>query len=156
GMTPTQFEKVLQDYLHHALYFPMPAPPGIENTSTYPTKAIGETDAEAVLADLHMHEADYREVAVKEFEEVLAKQPDNAIAHRGLGYAFLQKAEFQKSEEHFRKAVEFNTTDAQAHYFYALLMVRRSGMVVAGNENQQYFSIGSGDASAMSTVKKEV
>ena len=156
GMSPAQLEKALNDYMHHALFFHLPSPPGIDNTSGYSSRAISETDAAAVLADLHLHERDYQEAAVKEFEDVLAKQPDNGVAHRGLGYALFRKGDYQKAEEHFRKSVELNTADAQSHYFYALLLLRRAGVITSGGETQSFVMIGSGESQPMNVVKREV
>ena len=125
GMTPAQFDKALEEYYRgRATTFHI-ALPQLPLADSYTSRSISETDTEAILADLHLHEPDYAAQAVTEFQQVLEKQPNNAIAHRGLGYALLRKGEYAKAEEHLRTAIASGAADARTHYLYALLLTRK-------------------------------
>ena len=91
----------------------------------------------AILADLHLYGRDYQEATLKEFEEVLSKQPDNATANRGLGYAYLRKGDFQKAEQHFEKAVAAGSTEPETHYLYALMLTRAARLERSSGEDVQ-------------------
>src|SRR5262249_22558002 len=92
GMTAAHFDKTIHNYLSGGRihYARIATPPGIETTG-YSVTQISPVNAKAVLADAHLHSPDYHEKAVQEFEEVLAAEPNNAAALRGLGYAALRK-----------------------------------------------------------------
>lgn len=139
GMAPGDFDKVLRQYFQgKVLYFKYPAPKGPElDSKSYSSRMLMDTESAAVLADMHLHERDYQDTAVKEFEEVLAKQPDNATAHRGLGYAYLRKGDFSKAEGQFEKAVAAGNAEAETHYLYALMLTRAARLTQASGESVQ-------------------
>ncbi len=74
-----------------------------------------------------MHSQDYRDKAIEEFEAILKSDPNNAAACRGLGYAYLQKQDFAKAAEFFKRSSEQDSKDPRVHYYNALLMARESG-----------------------------
>jgi tetratricopeptide (TPR) repeat protein len=78
-------------------------------------------DARAVMADVHLHSIDYLDKAVNEFEAILAADPNNAAALRGLGYAALRKQDFPRAGDYFRKAVQADSKDPRVFYYSALL-----------------------------------
>jgi len=123
GLEPKQFDRQLSDYAHssHLVSHTFEAPAGIDDTAYSVTK-LDEADARAVLADLHLHSPDHAQQAMGEFEQVLQLIPNHAAAHRGLGYAYLRKRQFEPAAEHFRRAAELDSTDARVHYYNALLM----------------------------------
>ena len=125
GMNSAEFDKALHAYAHHGL--PEFSVPGAQVASedSYTSRSISEIDADAILADLHLHEPDYGAQAVTEFQQVLEKQPNNAIAHRGLGYALLRKGDYQQAEQHLKAAIASGGADARTHYLYALLLTRK-------------------------------
>jgi len=137
GMPPAQFDKVLRRYFEAGSYsMRYPAPHGPElDLKSYSVKMLADTEGAAILADLHLHESDYQEAAVREFEEVLVKQPDNATAHRGLGYAYLRKGDFQKAEQHFEKAVAAGSIEPETHYLYALMLTRAAKLEKSSGES---------------------
>lgn len=128
GMPPAQFDKDLRDYYNgRGRLLDAPAP-SLPSEQTYTSRPISDADAEAILGDLHLHEIDYTDQAVGEFQQVLQQQPDNAIAHRGLGYALLRKGDYTQAEQHLKLAIA-NTAggaDARTHYLYALLLTRKA------------------------------
>ncbi len=125
GMTPAQFDKALEEYYRGRATTFHVALPQLPPADSYTSRSISETDTDAILADLHLHESDYAAQAVTEFQQVLEKQPNNPIAHRGLGYALLRKGDYAKAEEHLKTAIASGAADARTHYLYALLLTRK-------------------------------
>jgi len=123
GMSPTQFDKVLRDYVGtgHSIYYTIPTPADIA-TSGYTAVPLSPADSAAILADIHLHSLDYREKAIEEFQEILKSDVNNAAACRGLGYAYLQKRESRQAAEYFRRAAQLDSKDPRVHYYSALLM----------------------------------
>lgn len=129
GTSTAQLDKELHEYFARGrvTYTTIPTPPGIETTG-YTVTAMSAVAAKAVLADAHLHSMDYQDKAVSEFQEVLATEPGNEAALRGLGYAALQKKDFDRASEYFKKAVQADSKDARVYYYSALLMHRQGGM----------------------------
>jgi len=123
GMSPTQFDKVLGDYVSSRQwkYYAFPAPVDITTTG-YTAVPLSSSDSAAILADAHLHSQDYKEKAIAEFQEILKSDANNAAACRGLGYAYLQKRENQLAGDYFRRAAQLNSQDPRVHYYSALLM----------------------------------
>ena len=158
GMSPAQFDKVLhQSFAGQSFYFKYPAPHGPElDSKSYSARPISDTEGAAVLADLHLHERDHQEAAVKEFEAVLVKQPDNATAHRGLGYAYLRKGEFQRAEQHFEEAVTAGSAEAETHYLYALMLTRAAKLErISGDQIELNLEV-TGRSPQNALMKKEL
>ncbi|MBZ5648426.1 MAG: tetratricopeptide repeat protein [Acidobacteriia bacterium] len=106
--------------------------------STFTAAPIAPLDARATLADVKLHSPDHHEEAVKEFEDILKAQPDNATAHRGLGYAYLHQDDFDRAGEHFRQAARLSTTDPRVYYFSALVVARQA--MLAGRSPREQLS----------------
>jgi tetratricopeptide (TPR) repeat protein len=125
GMSAGEFDKVLRNYVSSGRfrYFPIPTPPNIVS-SEYVVRTLSSADSGAVLADIHLHSRDYQEKAIAEFREILNNDPNNALACRGLGYAYLQKRDFAQAEEFFKRAAQGDSKDPRVHYYSALLMSR--------------------------------
>ena len=125
GMTPAQLDKALHDYYDgRGKLYHVAAPPVAPETS-YTSRPLSDADAESALADLHLHESDYIDQAATEFQQVLQKQPANAIALRGLGYACFRKGNYPEAERNLKAAVATNTADSRTHYLYAMLLARK-------------------------------
>ena len=129
GMPAAQFDKTIRNYLSAGRihYMKIATPPGIETTG-YVTAPMTAVNAKAVLADAHLHSPDYQEKAVHEFEEVLAAEPNNAAALRGLGYAALRKSDFEHAGDYFHRAVQADSKDARVYYYSALLANKEDEM----------------------------
>ncbi len=122
GMTAAQLDKALYNYLSAGRihYAKIATPPGIATTG-YAVTPLSPTSAKAVMADVHLHSPDYQAKAADEFEHVLAVEPNNAAALRGLGYAALRKRDFEHAGDYFRRAVQSDSKDARVYYYSALL-----------------------------------
>jgi len=127
GMSPDQVDHMLREYYLSGRwkYFKVSAPAEI-NDIQYTARALSGVDAAAILADLHYHSRDYQEAAFAEFKRILTLQPDNAIANRGLGYAYLQRNQFDEAADHFRRAAAQDSQDPWVHFLSASLMYRQS------------------------------
>ena len=150
GMTPAEFDKALDAYIHHGgRKWSVPGAQ-VAPVESYTSHPISEIDADAILADLHLHEPDYGAQAVTEFQQVLEKQPNNAIAQRGLGYALLRKGDYAKAKEHLKAAIAGGGADARTHYLYALLLVRQ------GSEGDEHtFKLSNSADIDVAELKKE-
>ena len=127
AMEPEQFDKTLRSYFQGQItYFRAPAPPQVE--TSYTARPLDDLETRAVLADLHYHLKDYREQGIKEFEALIKQQPDNFVANRSLGYAYLRQNRFDEAAACFRRAAAQDSKDAQVHYYSVLLASRQAMM----------------------------
>lgn len=126
GLEAAQFDRAVQDFYRgnqiRVYTFPLPE----METVNFAFQHLRPTDAQAVLADAHLHSPDYRNRAIAEFQQILAADPKNAAAHRGLGYAYLYKNDFAQAAPHFRQAAQLNANDPRVLYYSALLMNREA------------------------------
>jgi len=128
GMSAAQFDKALRDYVSsgHYKYYRIPTPASI-SSNNYTITPMSAAASNAVLADVHLHSPDYQQQAVSEFQEILKSDPNSAPACRGLGYAYLQKQDFTRAAEYFKRASQLDSKDPRVHYYNALLMFRERG-----------------------------
>ncbi|HJS90483.1 MAG TPA: sulfotransferase [Steroidobacteraceae bacterium] len=68
------------------------------------------SEGDALTAD-----GDHAEAAAR-YEEALALEPRNAVAHNKLGLALQMQGQFGRAEEEFRRAVELKPTYAEAYF----------------------------------------
>jgi Flp pilus assembly protein TadD len=142
GMEPEILQRAIEDYFRsgRAVYFHMPAPPG-SDAITFTSHPLNDLDVRSVMADLDYHSRDYRQRGLTEFQEIITSQPDNLAANRALGYEALQKNDWEKAGEFFKRAVSHDVKDPQVHYLFASMLYRR-GM--------------SGNADDLAIMKKEL
>jgi tetratricopeptide (TPR) repeat protein len=128
GMSAPQFDKALRGYVSSGRYryYPIPNPSNI-SSGTYTVSPLSAGQGNAVLADIHLHSRDYQQQAVYEFQQILKSDSNNAAACRGLGYAYLQRQDFNQAAEYFKRASQLDSKDPRVHYYSALLMVREGG-----------------------------
>jgi Flp pilus assembly protein TadD len=126
GMSPRDFDKEIEKYLRVNRFRTWQFEIGRFEMALYKNEKLKPADAQAVLADVHLHSHDYLDKAIAEFQAILESQPDHAAAHRGLGYANLRKGDLSTAGEHFRRAAALDSNDARVHYYTALLMNRQA------------------------------
>jgi tetratricopeptide (TPR) repeat protein len=118
--------KVREYYTRGRLtYYRVAAPADMEG-SPYAVRPLDSLEVQATLADLHYHSKDYHERGIAEFKEILARQPDNPVANRGLGYEYLRENDFDRAAECFRRAAATDSGDPRVHYLAALLRSREA------------------------------
>jgi Tfp pilus assembly protein PilF len=129
GMNTTQFDGAIRIYVSNGRYkyIRLLTPEGIVTTS-YTVTPLSPADANAVLADAHLHSPDYGAKATQEFEAILKTDPSNVAALRGLGYACLMHQDFGGASSYFHKAAAGNSHDPRVHYYTALLLSRANSM----------------------------
>ena len=59
--------------------------------------------------------------AIVQFNTVLQKDPQNSLAHEGLGIAYFQKANYIYAERNFWKAIEYNPSSWKSHNFLGVI-----------------------------------
>ena len=135
GVPPAELEKTILNYLRagklQVLHYT-----GKENIAANydaTVHSLDPLDARTELADLHLHSQDYRKVAIEEFEEILKGNPGNAVAQRGLGYAYLRNGDFEKAGEHFQAAAKLGSKDARV-YFYSAVLLEKNGIRLGSPE----------------------
>ncbi|MGZ7059935.1 MAG: tetratricopeptide repeat protein [Candidatus Angelobacter sp.] len=134
GMEPEALEKAIEGYFRSGtMYFRAPTPPGAD-TVQFNSRPLNDLEIKSFMADLDFHSRDYHQRGITEFQEILAKQPENVVANRGLGYEAMQKNEWDKAGEHFRRAAAQDVKDPQVHYLLAMMMSRK-GMSSGNREN---------------------
>ena len=134
GMEPEGLEKAIEGYFRGgATYFHAPTPPGADAVQ-FNSRPLSDLEIKSVMADLDYHSRDYRARGITEFQEILAKQPENVAANRGLGYEAMQKHDWDKAAEHFKRAAAQDVKDPQVHYLLALMMSRK-GMSSGNRDN---------------------
>ena len=136
GVDAAAFANALSHYLFEKkfMYYSMPTPPGIASAG-YAVNQLSEVDTRAILADIHSHSPDYREQAIREFEEVLKLDPKHGAALRGLGYAYLNREDFEHAAVYFRRASQGDSKDPRVHYYSALLM-HQQGEALGGEKEK--------------------
>jgi Flp pilus assembly protein TadD len=134
GMEPEALGKAIEGYFRGGtMYFRAPTPPGSDAVQ-FSSHALSDLEIKSVLADLDYHSRDYRSRGITEFQEILAREPENVVANRGLGYEAMQKNDWDKAGEHFRRAAAHDIKDPQVHYLLALTMSRK-GMSSGNRDN---------------------
>ena len=127
GMSPPQLDKALHNYegSGHSKGYKLAAPAGIDGKG-YTSVPLAAVNAQAILADVHLHSPDYQKTAAEEFEAVLKIDPNNALALRGLGYSYLMKQDLAKAGEYFHKSAQIDPKDPRVLYYSALLSQREA------------------------------
>ena len=127
GMEPEKLEKDIANYYSggRMTYFKTTAPPGSDQIE-FTSKAIDDIQLKSILADFDYHSREYRDRGIAAFREIVARQPDNEAANRGLGYAALQKGDLDTAAEHFQRAAASDIKDPRIHYFLAMMLTRKS------------------------------
>lgn len=153
GMRPQQFDKALRDYFtSRSSIFRLGAPPNMER-GPFEAKAADPIFVEANLADLHFHEIDRQEEGVEAFKKIIEKDPNNLIAQRGLGYAYLQKNDFDHAAEHLERAAAADAADSEVHYLNAMVITQRGGdSAKARAELQKVIALNPNHAEALSML----
>lgn len=130
-MTPDQFDRILQKYSRSTLEaLRVPLKEGLERVS-FSVTPVTYSNAMTALAGVHAHQSGYEEQAIRELQDILKQDPDNAAAHRDLGYIYYQQHNSQAALTHLEKALEKAPDDWRVHYLWAELAAGKSDDALA-------------------------
>jgi tetratricopeptide (TPR) repeat protein len=147
GMSSEQLGKAIQDYFHslsesqnnpNAKQAPMPAPVAADQVGTS-FHDIPDASVRALVAEMTLRVPERREQAHQELE-LLINDPkaETAIAHRALGWYYLEKKDFEKSSDELSSALALDVKDVWTHFYLALSKDRKakaSGQATQGLAN---------------------
>src|SRR3954467_11420358 len=86
-----------------------------------------DTQAQALLGWALMHQEKYDE-ALRVFQAVLSKQPDNSLARINIGYISFKKKSFADAIEHLSRAIRIDNdrkATLYAHFYLGLIYLER-------------------------------
>lgn len=130
-LTADQFDRVLQKYSRASVEaLRVPLREGMEHVS-FSANPVTPLSAMTTLAGVHAHQAGYVQQAIKEFQEILGQDPDNAAAHRDLGYIYYYQHDAEAALPHLQKAAEKAPNDWRVHYFWAEMAAQRNDDALA-------------------------
>ena len=124
GMTPQELEQQVKNYYQspQAVSRTLKLPIDVNNVNTYTAEKISPPDAQAMLADLDVHIAAHRRQGMQVLRQVVQQHPDNVLALRSLGYAYLQEDDPDTASQYLDKAAKLNSADPWVYYYSALLL----------------------------------
>ena len=102
-------------------------------TASYVSRKLDDVEVRSTLAELYLHSPDHQVDAEREFSAILQSSPDNAAAHRGLGYVLMRKAQFEDARKEFSEAAELGLRDTKV-YFYAAYCLQKQGKELRSND----------------------
>ena len=156
GISASELEQAVKDYFHA---FPGSTPPQSNSTATASSAAkltqfpapLGPLDVAASVADMTPAQAqslvaemllrlpEHRDQGEKDLATVIADpKGDNAVAHRAMAWARMERKEFDEATEELQRARELDGRDTWTHYYLALVKFRAaqlSGKPVEGVSN---------------------
>ena len=139
GVTATQFEQSVKDYFRSVSWSQPPANTKPATTASSAASAyqalavldagqvgssvvdITDAQAAALVAEMMVRLREHREQAEKELQTVISDpKTENAIAHRGLAWAHLERKEFDQTNEELGRAMAIDGRDPWVRYYLAL------------------------------------
>ena len=120
GMRPADFQALLRPYMR-SMMFTTYTLTGELPQESFAARPLSPVDAQVALAELHLHEMDHQAKGVEELEAALLADPANTSAHRGLGYAYLRRGDYDRAAAHFHEAVKGGSQDGRVYYYSAML-----------------------------------
>jgi tetratricopeptide (TPR) repeat protein len=139
GMNPQDFEKTLNAYfqsltplfiaqdranspiepLNGPQVFRSAAPFGPDDVALVVNK-ITDDNGHAAMAEVMARQPEHAAQGLKELQALAQEPVDNERAHRALGFIYMQRKEFKKSEEELDQAADANPKDMWVPYYRAL------------------------------------
>ena len=95
----------------------------LEFDSEFETSGLSEGQAEAYLGDL-LYNINRLDDAAIRLEQALALDPNISMAHASLGMVRLKQKDFVGAKQHLQKALELDSGNYLAHYYYSYLLSR--------------------------------
>jgi Flp pilus assembly protein TadD len=140
GVSAAQFEQTVKDYFHSRAWSQgsgstKPAAPASGASPLYQFPSVLESaqvgssvldvsvaQAKALIAEMMVRMPEHRDQGEKELQAINSDpKTENAIAHRGLAWAYMQKKEFDQANEELARGRELDDHDPWVHYYLALV-----------------------------------
>jgi tetratricopeptide (TPR) repeat protein len=139
GINPQDFEKTLKAYfqsltplftaqdqanapnepLNGPQVFRSAAPFGPDELAVVVNK-LTDDDGHAAVAEIKARQPEHAAEGLKDLQALAQEPADNERAHRALGFIYMQRKEFKKSEEELDAAADENPKDMWVPYYRAL------------------------------------
>jgi len=120
-------EQELSDYLDRTMFPAMtvdlPEPPP---ASEFRTRDLSDADADAFVGGF-IANGPWPDFAQDHLERALELEPSSTTAMEGMGFLKFRQGDFESAESWFDQAVASDRTSYLAHYFRAVLAMRRPG-----------------------------
>ena len=135
GVSSQQLEQQVKNYYlsPQAVYRTVKLPVDVTMANTYSADKVPPVDTQAMLAGLDVHIDTHQQRGMRVLQDLLQQHPDNAMALRDLGYAYLQKDDLDNAADCFERAAKLNNADSWVHYYSAVLR-HRSGEKLSPEE----------------------
>jgi tetratricopeptide (TPR) repeat protein len=126
GMSFSDFDHALEEYVrgNHIMGWDTPLPMGIDSNS-FEARTLSANDVLVAVAEMHANEKDHQAEAVGELQRALAADPNNIKAQSDLGYAYLNRRDFEHAEPYLEKSAAAGSKDAMVHCYYAQLLQQK-------------------------------
>lgn len=126
GMSFSEFDHALEEYVrgNHIMGWDTPLPTGID-ASSFEARTLSANDALVAVAEMHANEKDHSAESIGELQQALAADPSNIKAQSDLGYAYLNRRDFEHAEPYLEKSAAAGSKDAMVHCYYAQLLQQK-------------------------------
>jgi tetratricopeptide (TPR) repeat protein len=142
GVSAAQFEQAVKSYFQALAWprapenkvinaesttgsvyqFPVPVAAGQVGSSV---KDVSESEAQSLIAEMSLRMPEHREQGEKELQTLINDpKTENAIAHRGLAWAHMERKEFDQATQELARGSELDAHDLWTHYYLALVKFR--------------------------------
>jgi len=130
SMDAKQFDEALHQFAHSPKNQAQsrPLPLELEQMRTYSVEPVTTINAQAMVADVQVHSASGLDAGTGELENLLKQASDNAAVHSSLGFAELQKKDYDKATEQLARAFELDPKNPWPRYYTALLNYQQNGL----------------------------
>jgi tetratricopeptide (TPR) repeat protein len=144
GMSAEQFGQAVKDYFHSLPRLSQPpektnpqsatssgndahqfsAPLGAGDVGSS-IQDVPDAQARALLAEMSLRLPEHRAPAGKDLKSIVGDSiTDNAVAHRALAWASMERKEFEPAGEELARAAELDARDPWVRFYLALLKFR--------------------------------
>lgn len=119
-----KLESNLADYVRLRAFYYLPVK--LSNTGDekqFAARSVPEAEALAARGDFLLHHGRFAE-AQPMLEEALRLDPKQALAEESLGFYYFRKGDREQAARHFSAAVQMDSANFLAHFYYANLSAR--------------------------------
>jgi len=123
GIDAAAFEKQLRQSLSSNTAVTKSALPELHDYP-YSNRKLSDSQAQAVLADMHAHSDQYFQQALPELQSVLKSDANSRVGNRALGYWYLSNNQPSLAEPPLQKASSSTEIDPQVWYLLGTAILR--------------------------------